>query len=46
MNTSDKEHTNGKNLRPLLAWVIIFAVIGVMMTAVWPVWKPDSTIRH
>lgn len=39
MNTSDKECTTSRNLQPLLAWTIIFAIIGVMMTAVWPVWN-------
>ena len=40
MNTTDQnEQTVNRNLQPLLAWTIIFAIIGVMMTAVWPVWN-------
>lgn len=40
MTTSDqKEYKVHKNLQPLLAWVIGLAIIGVMMTAVWPVWN-------
>lgn len=39
MSISDKECTTQRNPQPMLAWVIGLAIIGVMMTAVWPVWN-------
>lgn len=37
--SNQNEYKVRKNLQPMLAWAIILAIIGVMMTAIWPVWN-------
>jgi len=39
VTSEQKEHAPNINLQPMLAWVLGLAIIGVMMTAVWPVWN-------